>query len=180
MMYHISAPMCSKMLIVSNVMIVFLQWSPTEADIFASCSVDGKICIWDIRTGKQPCVSVKAHNADVNVISWNRYIQDFYIHEQLSTPFLLYKYCIYVVISMIRLASCMIASGCDDGSFSIRDLRLIKVPLSWQSTILYACLFQTITQMAVFSDLCSYDLLFKLHSCMYSIFRKKNISEMTF
>jgi len=73
-----------------------LQWSPTEADIFASCSVDGKICIWDIRTGKQPCISVKAHNADVNVISWN------------------------------RLASCMIASGCDDGSFSIRDLRLIK------------------------------------------------------
>ncbi|XP_062193899.1 protein HEAT STRESS TOLERANT DWD 1-like [Phragmites australis] len=73
-----------------------LQWSPTEADIFASCSVDGMILIWDIRTGKKPCVSVKAHNADVNVISWN------------------------------RLASCMIASGCDDGSFSIRDLRLIK------------------------------------------------------
>lgn len=40
--------------------------------------------------------SVKANNADVNVISWN------------------------------RLASCMIASGCDDGSFTIRDLRLIK------------------------------------------------------
>ncbi|KAF0907265.1 hypothetical protein E2562_015768 [Oryza meyeriana var. granulata] len=73
-----------------------LQWSPTEADIFASCSVDRTISIWDIRTGKKPCISVKAHNADVNVISWN------------------------------RPASCMIASGCDDGSFSIRDLRLIK------------------------------------------------------
>ncbi|KAF2906528.1 protein HEAT STRESS TOLERANT DWD 1 [Oryza sativa Japonica Group] len=73
-----------------------LQWSPTEADIFASCSADRTISIWDIRTGKKPCISVRAHNADVNVISWN------------------------------RLASCMIASGCDDGSFSIRDLRLIK------------------------------------------------------
>ncbi|WVZ54623.1 hypothetical protein U9M48_005390 [Paspalum notatum var. saurae] len=73
-----------------------LQWSPTEADLFASCSVDDTIAIWDIRKGKKPCISVKAHKADVNVISWN------------------------------RLASCMIASGCDDGSFSVSDLRLIE------------------------------------------------------
>ncbi|OAY64946.1 Glutamate-rich WD repeat-containing protein 1 [Ananas comosus] len=73
-----------------------LQWSPTEADVFASCSVDGTISIWDTRLGRSPAVSFKAHDADVNVISWN------------------------------RLASCMIASGSDDGSFSIRDLRLIK------------------------------------------------------
>lgn len=73
-----------------------LQWSPTEADVFASCSVDGNISIWDARLGKSPAVSIKAHNTDVNVISWN------------------------------RLASCMIASGGDDGTFSIRDLRLIK------------------------------------------------------
>jgi ribosome assembly protein RRB1 len=52
-----------------------LQWSPTEADIFASCSIDGTISIWDIRTGKEPCISVKAHKADVNVISWNKYIK---------------------------------------------------------------------------------------------------------
>ncbi|WVZ58867.1 hypothetical protein U9M48_009093 [Paspalum notatum var. saurae] len=73
-----------------------LQWSPMEADVFASCSVDKTIAIWDIRTGKKPCITVKAHNSDVNVISWN------------------------------RLASFIIASGCDDGSFSVRDLRLIK------------------------------------------------------
>ncbi|KAK1319205.1 hypothetical protein QJS10_CPB04g01705 [Acorus calamus] len=73
-----------------------LQWSPTEEDVFASCSVDGKIAIWDTRVGKSPALSVKAHDADVNVISWN------------------------------RLASCMMASGSDDGSFSIRDLRFIK------------------------------------------------------
>lgn len=49
-----------------------LQWSPTESDVFASCSVDGNIAIWDIRLGKKPATSFKAHNADVNVISWNR------------------------------------------------------------------------------------------------------------
>ncbi|KAH6777929.1 Transducin family protein / WD-40 repeat family protein [Perilla frutescens var. frutescens] len=73
-----------------------LQWSPTEPDIFASCSVDGSIAIWDTRIGKSPAVSIKAHKADVNVITWS------------------------------SLASCMLASGSDDGTFSIRDLRLLK------------------------------------------------------
>ncbi|KAM7512974.1 hypothetical protein LguiB_011849 [Lonicera macranthoides] len=73
-----------------------LQWSPTEPFVFASCSVDGNIAIWDTRLGKSPATSIKAHSADVNVISWN------------------------------RLASCMLASGSDDGTFSIRDLRLLK------------------------------------------------------
>ncbi|KAG7968442.1 hypothetical protein I3843_08G154600 [Carya illinoinensis] len=73
-----------------------LQWSPTEPHVFASCSVDGTIAIWDVRLGKSAATSFKAHNADVNVISWN------------------------------RLASCMLASGSDDGTFSIRDLRLLK------------------------------------------------------
>uniref|UniRef100_A0A7N2KYI8 Histone-binding protein RBBP4-like N-terminal domain-containing protein n=1 Tax=Quercus lobata TaxID=97700 RepID=A0A7N2KYI8_QUELO len=73
-----------------------LQWSPTEPHVFASCSVDGTIAIWDTRLGKSAAASFKAHNADVNVISWN------------------------------RLASCMLASGSDDGTFSIRDLRLLK------------------------------------------------------
>lgn len=49
-----------------------VQWSPTEADVFASCSVDGKIAIWDSRLGNKPALSIKAHNTDVNVISWNR------------------------------------------------------------------------------------------------------------
>ncbi|KAF8706466.1 hypothetical protein HU200_030739 [Digitaria exilis] len=77
-----------------------LQWSPTEADVFASCSVDGTIAIWDIRKGKKPCISIEAHKDDVNVISWN------------------------------RLASSMIASGSDDGSFSVHDLRSIKMDRS--------------------------------------------------
>ncbi|KAK9724240.1 hypothetical protein RND81_05G057900 [Saponaria officinalis] len=73
-----------------------LQWSPTEANVFASASVDKNIAIWDTRLGKSAATSFKAHDADVNVISWN------------------------------RLASCMLASGSDDGSFSIRDLRMLK------------------------------------------------------
>ncbi|KAF5205601.1 Glutamate-rich wd repeat-containing protein, partial [Thalictrum thalictroides] len=73
-----------------------LQWSPTEADVFASCSADGTIAIWDTRLQRTPAASIEAHKADVNVISWN------------------------------RLASCMIASGSDDGTFSIHDLRLLK------------------------------------------------------
>ncbi|KAL9356515.1 hypothetical protein Peur_049768 [Populus x canadensis] len=73
-----------------------LQWSSTEDHVFASCSVDGHIAIWDARLGKSPAIYFKAHNADVNVISWN------------------------------RLASVMLASGSDDGTFSIRDLRLLS------------------------------------------------------
>jgi WD40 repeat protein len=61
--------------IVSTLITISLQWSPTEADIFASCSVDGTISIWDVRTGKKPSISVKAHKADVNVISWNRCVR---------------------------------------------------------------------------------------------------------
>ncbi|CAM6036599.1 unnamed protein product [Sphagnum compactum] len=73
-----------------------LQWSPTEANVFASCSVDGTLRIWDTRHREQSAISIKAHDTDVNVISWN------------------------------RLASCMIASGCDDGTFRIWDLRSLK------------------------------------------------------
>ncbi|KAK3005055.1 hypothetical protein RJ639_017392, partial [Escallonia herrerae] len=101
-----------------------LQWSPTEPFVFASCSVDGNVAIWDTRLGKSPAASIKAHNADVNVISWNRCLDD------LSQTALSYMYIannlMYTFFILTRLASCMLASGCDDGTFSIRDLRLLK------------------------------------------------------
>jgi ribosome assembly protein RRB1 len=50
-----------------------LQWSPSEVEVFASCSVDKTIKIWDTRMKARPGLSVDAHNADVNVISWNKY-----------------------------------------------------------------------------------------------------------
>ena len=74
-----------------------MQWSPTEPYVFASCSVDGNIAIWDIRLGKSPAASIKAHNVDVNVISWNRYLNVFsfsrhlcliYVFDDLSFSFL--------------------------------------------------------------------------------------------
>lgn len=48
-----------------------LQWSPSEETVFASCSVDGTIRIWDTRERAKPMLAVKAHDCDVNVISWN-------------------------------------------------------------------------------------------------------------
>jgi WD40 repeat protein len=67
--------------------------SPVEKDVFASCSVDRTIKVWDTRKRGAPALSVDAHAADVNVLSWN------------------------------RTTSHLLASGADDGTFSIWDLR---------------------------------------------------------
>ncbi|CAN1275263.1 Protein HEAT STRESS TOLERANT DWD 1 [Linum perenne] len=81
------------------------MWSPIEECYFASCSVDGTIAIWDTRLGKSPAMRFKAHDADVNVISWN------------------------------RLASMMLASGSDNGAFSIHDLRALQTDSSGVTSV---------------------------------------------
>ena len=74
-----------------------LQWSPTESKVFASCSVDRSLRIWDMRTHKNSMLDVQeAHEKDINVISWNGTV------------------------------SHLLASGSDDGSFKVWDLRMIR------------------------------------------------------
>lgn len=73
-----------------------LQWSPTEATVFAAASADQTIRIWDTRQPGAPALAVHAHGSDVNVLSWS------------------------------RLTTSMLASGADDGSFKIWDLRNFK------------------------------------------------------
>lgn len=143
-----------------------MQWSPTEADVFASCSVDGTLRIWDTRRREGSAISIKAHSADINVISWNRCTLFLVILESnclfadifSSFPWVIERLrflksnfeCFWmkfywgsfvlspslqpicIVSDMVscwlnRLASCMIASGCDDGTFRIWDLRTLKV-----------------------------------------------------
>jgi ribosome assembly protein RRB1 len=74
-----------------------LQWSPSESTIFASCSADRSIQIWDVRsTGRSAAGMDMAHDSDVNVISWNK-----------TTDYLL-------------------LSGGDEGGIKVWDLRHTK------------------------------------------------------
>lgn len=51
-----------------------LQWSPSEPTVFASCSADQSVRVWDVRmkTRKNAVGIGSAHESDVNVISWNK------------------------------------------------------------------------------------------------------------
>ncbi|KAJ2125396.1 Ribosome assembly protein rrb1 [Coemansia sp. RSA 720] len=72
-----------------------IQWSPEEASVFATCSVDQTIKIWDVRAkNRNYALEVpNAHDSDINVISWNR-----------KTRYLL-------------------ASGGENGDFKVWDMR---------------------------------------------------------
>ncbi|XDT21814.1 Trp-Asp (WD) repeats profile [Nakaseomyces glabratus] len=78
----------------NNKSIEDIQWSKTESTVFATAGCDGYIRVWDTRSKKhKPAISVKASNTDVNVISWNEKI------------------------------GYLLASGDDNGSWGVWDLR---------------------------------------------------------
>lgn len=50
-----------------------IQWSPSEASVFASASSDGTVRVWDVRSkSRNPAISMKVSPVDVNVMSWSR------------------------------------------------------------------------------------------------------------
>jgi ribosome assembly protein RRB1 len=75
-----------------------LQWSPSEPTVFASCSADCSVQIWDVRSkGRRSVAGIDpAHDSDVNVISWNK-----------NTSYLL-------------------LSGGDEGGIKVWDLRNVQ------------------------------------------------------
>ena len=85
---------------INNKSIEDLQFSPKEPHVLASCSTDGTIKVFDLRTPFKNIshLNIKAHETDVNVISWN------------------------------KNATNLIASGADDGSFKVWDLRYVDKP----------------------------------------------------
>lgn len=71
-----------------------IHWSPVEATVFASASVDGTVAIWDTRLpALKPALQHRLHACDINVLSWNPVVQY------------------------------LLATGADDGTFASWDLR---------------------------------------------------------
>ena len=76
-----------------------LQWSPTEGTVFAAAQAAGMVRIFDIRAPHRAMLAHNIHSntaknsADVNVLSWN------------------------------KLVTNLIATGGDDGTLSVWDLR---------------------------------------------------------
>lgn len=82
-----------------------LQWSPSEANVFASAGNDGCVKIYDTRSkSRKPALSCQVSSTDVNVLSWSK-----------LTPHLL-------------------ASGHEDGSWAVWDLRSWKDPSNLTNT----------------------------------------------
>jgi len=72
-----------------------IQWSTGESTVFGTAGCDGYVRIWDTRSKKhKPAISVAASKTDVNVISWCNKINH------------------------------LLASGHDDGTWSVWDLRM--------------------------------------------------------
>jgi ribosome assembly protein RRB1 len=70
-----------------------LQWSPTEPTVFCSANCEGYVRVFDTRAPNKAMLSHRIHEADVNVISWNKIVTN------------------------------LLTTGGDDGTLSVYDLR---------------------------------------------------------
>jgi ribosome assembly protein RRB1 len=77
-----------------------LQWSPTESTVFAAAECFGRVSIFDTRAPNRAMLRHTIHAADVNVLSWN------------------------------RLVTNLLATGGDDGTLAVWDLRHFASPPS--------------------------------------------------
>jgi ribosome assembly protein RRB1 len=74
-----------------------VQFSPSQEHVLASCSVDQTVKLWDLRaTQLKAQISFRAHECDVNVLSWN------------------------------TVSKFLLASGDDRGEFRVWDLRMLN------------------------------------------------------
>lgn len=105
-----------------------IEWSPVEANVFLSSSCDSTMRVWDVRRkdGAALCVH-EGHDFDVNVVSWNRRADALAsVHTRVlglspatcacatrETP----------ERRVCRNVNYLVASGADDGTFRIWDLR---------------------------------------------------------
>ena len=71
-----------------------VAWSPVEPNVLMSCGCDSTVRVWDCRRKGGSALTVdEKHGHDLNVLSWN------------------------------HLVNYLVATGCDDGSFRVWDLR---------------------------------------------------------
>lgn len=76
-----------------------IQWSPTEANVFASCSTDKSLRFWDTRVDNRSNSMItlsNAHSSDINVLAWNRAVAH------------------------------LLCTGGDEGNLKVWDLRMVK------------------------------------------------------
>ena len=104
---------------VNDASIEDIQWSKSEKTVFATAGTDGYVRIWDTRSKKhKPALSVVASQSDVNVISWCDRI-DY-----------------------------LLASGHDDGTWGVWDLRNFQPNTQPTSVVSYDFHKSPITSIA--------------------------------